>query len=110
MKILLVIGLSCWFVGIASWFAFATIEFTASAHPTFATAQYTLPLKLKGQTRFFTDTQVQIDSIAHFLFFGGLISGSIASIFYNGIQKRRLELRRNASLDRIIAGRDGRKD
>jgi hypothetical protein len=106
MKVLLVAGLLCWFVMIASWFAFAAIEFTAGGQPTFATAQYTHPLKLKGQTRFFTREQAQIDSIAHALFLGAFVSGAIAWFFYNGIQKRRLEARKNASLDRTIAERD----
>jgi hypothetical protein len=88
MKILLVVGMSAWIVGVASLLAVAGIETAALRQPHTAVGQYRHPNDIKGRVRFFTDTQEQVHSVASPLIFVSLIIFVAASVFYNGIQKR----------------------
>jgi len=106
MKILLVVGMSAWIVGMASLLAVAGIETAALRQPHTAVGQYRHPNDIKGRVRFFTDAQEQVHSVASPLIFVSLIIFVAASVFYNGIQKRLDENRKNNSIDRYVAERD----
>jgi hypothetical protein len=106
MKILLVVAMSAWLLGAASILTVAGIETSALRQPHTAVGQYKHPHIIKGGIRFFTDGQERVHSVAHPLIFSSLIIFAAASVFYNGIQKRLNENRKNSSIDRYIAERE----
>jgi Na+/melibiose symporter-like transporter len=59
-----------WPLGIASWFALAYIETNALSQPDHSVGAYVVPVHLKSVVRYMTPTQVLIDRIASWIFFG----------------------------------------
>jgi hypothetical protein len=103
MKILLVVAVLSWIVGMVSLVALGGIETMALSQPRSPVGEYLHPRQIKGSSRYLTEMQNQVVTIVEPLFFSGLAIFVCAGAFYNRIQAQQEEKRKNAILDRFSA-------
>jgi len=68
-------------VAMASWSATAIVEGDGLSQPDHSVGIYTVPVNLKGQTRYLTPLQAEIDKISVGVFFGCAVAGMAAGFY-----------------------------
>ena len=83
-----IVGAVIFLVAMVSWSAGAIVESDGLGQPDHSAGIYTVPVDLKGRTRYLTRLQAEIESASHWIFFGCVVTGFASGFYFQRTRKK----------------------